>query len=206
MKPNYYAIIPSEVRYSAIKPSAKLLYGEITCLSNQRGYCFATNNYFAQLYNVNKNTISLWIKDLKDYGFIEIKMIYKDKQIIERRIGIIKITDTPIPKKVEDNNIKINNTRNSIIERRNAFDEYVFQIDNFSDDIKTEFINYWTEPNHSNTKMRYEMEKTWDIKKRLDRWKSNSKAWNKNGDSKIKKAINTHQKAQEMIRKFNDNQ
>ena len=57
--PNYYAIIPAGVRYSAIKPNAKLLYGEITALANKKGYCFATNKYFAELYSVNKNTISL---------------------------------------------------------------------------------------------------------------------------------------------------
>ena len=69
-KPNYYAIIPANVRYSDLKPNAKLLYGEITALSNKDGYCFASNNYFANLYNVNKNTISSWITDLKNRGFI----------------------------------------------------------------------------------------------------------------------------------------
>ena len=48
--PNYYAIIPSNVRYSDLKPNAKLLYGEITALSNKHGFCFASNKYFANLY------------------------------------------------------------------------------------------------------------------------------------------------------------
>ena len=47
---NYYAIIPSTVRYDPdLKPSEKLLYGEITSLTNKMGYCFATNKYFADL-------------------------------------------------------------------------------------------------------------------------------------------------------------
>ena len=49
-KSNYYAIIPAVVRYdNKLTDKAKLLYGEITCLSNKEGYCFATNNYFANL-------------------------------------------------------------------------------------------------------------------------------------------------------------
>ena len=47
---SYYAIIPANVRYdNELTEKAKLLYGEITCLSNKEGYCFALNNYFAIL-------------------------------------------------------------------------------------------------------------------------------------------------------------
>lgn len=38
-----------------------------------------------------------------------------------------------------------------------------------------EFYDYWTEPNKSGTKMRWELEKTWDLKRRLQRWANNSK-------------------------------
>ena len=50
-KPGYYAIIPSDVRYDdSIPPNAKLLYGEISALIGAEGYCFASNDYFAELY------------------------------------------------------------------------------------------------------------------------------------------------------------
>lgn len=74
--PAYYAIIPSYVRYCRdLEPSAKLLYGEITALSNQYGYCWATNRHFSELYDVDPRTIQRWLESLKEQGFIEIDLI-----------------------------------------------------------------------------------------------------------------------------------
>ena len=65
--PTYYAIIPANVRYDENIPlGAKLMYGEITALSNKEGYCWASNNYFAALYKVHPNTIQNWITALKE--------------------------------------------------------------------------------------------------------------------------------------------
>ena len=122
-RPNYYAIIPANVRYSNIAPNAKLLYGEITCLCNKEGYCYATNDYFSKLYNVSKISISKWIKELKDNNFIETEIIYKEgsKEILNRYIRILKDPikekfNTPIKEKFKDNNTSINNTRYNIKE------------------------------------------------------------------------------------------
>ncbi len=131
-QPNYYAIIPACVRYdNRLKPNEKLLYSEITALSNKTGLCFATNKYFADLYEVEIETISRWIRHLKDLGYISTEIIYKEgsKEIDKR---VIKIYGTPIDKnvstyipenqegyrqnnqggidkKVKDNNTSINN-------------------------------------------------------------------------------------------------
>ena len=44
-------------------------------------------------------------------------------------------------------------------------------------DIIDEFCNYWTERNIGGTKMKYEMQKTFDIKRRLQRWIKNQQEW-----------------------------
>ena len=69
--PTTHAVIPAAVRYDiALTPAARLLYGEITALCAQRGYCWATNDYFAGLYQVRRNTISLWVQKLIERGHL----------------------------------------------------------------------------------------------------------------------------------------
>lgn len=106
-EPNYFAIIPANVRYDKnLKDKAKLLYGEITALCNKEGVCWAKNEYFADLYDVTKTTVSTLIKNLIDNGYIKSKLIYKEgtKEILNRYLSIVK---DPIKKNLKDNNINI---------------------------------------------------------------------------------------------------
>lgn len=99
-RPNYYSVIPSEVRYDKeLTPNAKLLYGEITALCNGKGVCWASNQYFADLYGTSKETISRWISQLAKKRYIAIKMFYKkdSKEIDKRIISISKFLQTEIP-------------------------------------------------------------------------------------------------------------
>ena len=196
-KPNYYAIIPANVRYSNLKPNAKLLYGEITALSNKLGYCFASNTYFADLYNVSKNTVSRWLSDLKKLGFINI-MIERDKnnQITKRIIGIVKNVDTPIDEKVKVNNTSINNTTNNI-SIKEKFEAEVRTFD-YPEDMLEDFINYWCE---GKRKMRFQKQSTFEIKLRLLRWSKNQKQWNKPKPtmSKLDAQINAWQEAKKLL-------
>ena len=110
-KPNYYAIIPAEVRYADITPNAKLLYAEITALCNMNGKCCASTSYFASLYEVSRVSIQKWLKVLEDKKYIKRTIIYKDgsKHILHRYITLV---NNPNKQKLTDNsniNIKNNN-------------------------------------------------------------------------------------------------
>jgi len=128
MKPNYYAIIPAEVRYNnKLTANSKLLFGEITALTNKTGVCWATNKYFAELYSVDKKTISRWIHQLQEEGYLDIVIEYnkETKQITKRSMKIT--TSTPMDKivgggqkdpqgrdKNVQDNIYTNNNKNNI--------------------------------------------------------------------------------------------
>lgn len=122
--PNYYAIIPAPVRYNrALKGEAKILYGEITALSNKNGYCNASNGYFADLYGVTERTVSRWLGLLKRCGYLS---IFVDKGC-KRRV-YLKLSHRqkclPLPiqtdrQKCLHNSTSINNT--SIRENLNKY-------------------------------------------------------------------------------------
>jgi DNA-binding transcriptional regulator YhcF (GntR family) len=209
-KPTFYAIIPAKVRYSNLKPNAKLLYGEITALSNKKGYCFATNNYFAELYGVNKNTVSRWLTDLKKLGFITIKIQRNsNNEITKRYIGIDKKDDTPIDKKGKGNNTSnINNTSNNIYIKEKFIAEVMMFKDKkvfiggkpfiLSKDVLQDFINYWCE---GKKKMRYQKQSTFEIKLRLLRWAKNQMTWQKGKQtmSKIDSQLSEYLKGKELL-------
>ena len=113
-QPNYYSIIPANVRYDKrITPSAKLLYAEITSLTNMNGECFSTNEYFANLYGVSKVSISKWVKNLIDCGYIKSEITYKEgsKEIDKRYLSLVK---DPIKEKFKDNNTTIVEYNNNL--------------------------------------------------------------------------------------------
>jgi len=119
---SYYAIIPANVRYDEeLTANAKLLYGEITALCNEQGYCWATNEYFSQLYNVSKVSVSKWINQLADKGYIKSDINYKKgtKEILNRYLRIVNDPikekfNTPIKENFKDNITLLNNTSNNI--------------------------------------------------------------------------------------------
>ena len=82
--PSFYAIIPASVRYCKELPSsAKLLFGEIVALTSVKGFCFAQNRYFQDLYDADERTVRRWLAALSSAGFIKIEI---DKHTNERRI------------------------------------------------------------------------------------------------------------------------
>lgn len=84
--------------------------------------------------------------------------------------------------KIKEDNKK--ESKSSLETRSLAFkSELVPFKQNYTIDMLKSFYDYWTEPNHSKTKMRYEMEKTFDVDRRLKTWSKRQK------DFDVKKEI-----------------
>ncbi|KTF28337.1 DNA replication protein DnaD [Staphylococcus epidermidis FS1] len=119
-QPSYYSIITANVRYdNRLTDSEKLLFAEITSLSNKYGYCTASNNYFAKLYQVVKETISRRISKLQSLGYLKVELVKQGNEVKQRKIypmtqssiPIDAEINTPIDAKVKENNTRFNNTR-----------------------------------------------------------------------------------------------
>ena len=64
-------------------------------------------------------------------------------------------------------------------------------LEEFGKDLLNEFYLYWTEKKPKGRKMRFEMQKTFDINRRLDRWRNNNfnKIENLTANQKLDKAL-----------------
>lgn len=166
-KPNYYSILTANVRYDKrLKANEKLLFSEITALSNKNGYCTAKNSYFARLYDVAVETVSRWVSHLVKYGYLKREEIRGNKtnEIIERKLypitnpkieddsdrfcgtgGIDKKINTPIDEKIKENitsinNINISDKDNSESNNKNRFN-YSKLINSINEAANTNFRN-----------------------------------------------------------------
>lgn len=168
-KPSYYSILTADVRYDEkLSASEKLLFSEITALSNKHGYCTAGNGYFSKLYNVSDRSVTRWIKHLKELGYLKYVPIYKkdSKEVDERRLYPLTNSKDPLDKNVyvgrqkcprpldknvEDNITSINNinTNNDIKENSNKSNSS--NKDNFDYKKFIEWFNELADKNFRNT-------------------------------------------------------
>jgi len=129
----YINFITSEILDDVrLDDSAKLLFVRITGLAKKSGYCYASDEYFANKMSKNERTIQRYMKQLAEYGYIQRIINYypNSKKIKSRHININrplfntdtdvnidmdvdtntdKFVDTNIDKNVRDNNKSMNN-------------------------------------------------------------------------------------------------
>lgn len=80
--------------------------------------------------------------------------------------------DDNVDDNVDINKEKIEKEKNlSLLDRTQKFkDELIPFVEQYGKDMIRAFFDYWSEPNKAKTKMRYEMQKTWDVSGRLRTW------------------------------------
>ena len=136
---------------------------------------------------------------INEANLLKIISCLKNEQLVLSKLNNLSVkNETTI-----NNNKEIRITNNIISNRRNDFVFEVLSFD-YDESILNGFIDYWTEPNKSNTKMKFELNKTWKTELRLKTWAANQKKWDKpksnsKGMSKLDAQINEWQKAKELL-------
>ena len=198
MKPNYYAILTSEVRYNQnLTPNAKLLYAEITALINMNGVCFAGNSYFANLYGKTKTTVSKWVSELVKEGFVEVSFTYKegsqeiDKRYIKIIGGIAKKGSAPLVENLIDNTtiVNTNTTYSNKNPSVNEIKDYCIERNNGID--AEQFFDFYES-------------KGWIVgKTKMKNWQAAVRTWEKrkqqNPTSKIDQQLNNYNNAKKHL-------
>lgn len=89
----------------------------ISSYTAERGYCFASNQHFAELFNVDEVTISRKIGKLAELGYISVEYIKRGAEVLERRLRLTKMLTDDLQKNQStiNKNVKENNTSNNNI-------------------------------------------------------------------------------------------
>ncbi len=84
----------------------KHIYSLIIFLSQEKQYCFCTNKTISELLNISVTQVSKLVNSLKDKGYINIEMVYKENS---KEVDMRKLI--PIEEKFKDNKYNINNKK-----------------------------------------------------------------------------------------------
>lgn len=138
--------------------------------------------YFRKNFKLNKG-LEQFIKDNIDLGF-DIKDEQMLKQVFEQ---ISELYINGNKDEIEDIN-----------KREINFKEKVFLFSDYSEDMLTDFFNYWSQHGENDKKMLFEKQRSFEIKKRLQTWKKNESKFkgekggfqnNQTGNAASKKTI-----------------
>lgn len=101
-------------------------------------------------------------------------------------------------------NVKVNDIEERKLKFASTLQIFLPQ---YGRELLNEFYGYWTEPNKSNTKFRQELEKTWDLNRRLERWTksdfSKGKTISTGQPSKMESMVNSAKEALNMLQDEN---
>lgn len=96
----------------------------------------------------------------------------KEKEIIKESISSAPPTTTNISK-------------DEILLRQKKFATQLAPfVETYGKEMIRAFYNHWIEPNKAKTKMRWELEKTWDLNLRLHKWQNNSYTYKPSNNGK----------------------
>ena len=165
-------------------------------------------NGLVAIVKESKNTVYSILKELNGFGYVERKRITDNSgKVIKWELIVYEkpLTKKPDTKKPDVEKCTQVITNSKVITKLNKHNKESFSILVFESGIlqkedSNSFIDYWTESNAKN-KMRWEMEKTWDLNLRIKRWKRTTKYGNtKSTQSKIHQQLSSHEEAKQLLK------
>jgi hypothetical protein len=153
----------------------------------------------------SKNTVYSILKELNGFGYVERNRLTDSSgKVLKWELLVYENPHTkkPEPKKpdvekctqiITNKKINTNLTKHN----KEKFSIQVFEMGILNKEESNNFIDYWSEKNKKG-KMRWELQKTWDLSLRMKRWKRTSKS---SGRSKIENQMSAHYGALELLEK-----
>tara|TARA_R100001463_G_scaffold8115_1_gene25326 strand:+ start:252 stop:842 length:591 start_codon:yes stop_codon:yes gene_type:complete len=135
----------------------------------------------AEELHLKPSTVYKRMQVLKKQGYIDINSNTKNSLVT-----VVKFRSYQVEAK---------KPKRDLAKATKRFKDEVYNYD-YKVEILNAFVDYWTEPNRSKTKLRYELQKTFDVSRRLKTWAKNEKQFNK---SEKKNILDTWQEARNIV-------
>jgi len=192
-----FLIIPFEIKTNTkLRPTDGDIYGIVYWLEHlKEGRCTAGNEYIASILNITERAVRAGLERMEKEGYLqrffldperknrmEIKTLMKFSKIPP--VGQQGLPGLPEEKKEtpgqfakrffiegdEGRKAKMEMLEMIVQSSPSANREAIIE-------AMKEFIVYWTEPNKSGTKQRWQLQQTFDVKRRIYTWLKNSKKY-----------------------------
>ena len=180
----------------------------ISSLTAEKGYCYASNEYLASLFETTETTISKKIKLLETKQYIKINYRKRGCEIISREIRLSKkeIDDCQKRKSTIVENNKENNTSTNNKEINN--NKLLFTKKNFKKPTLDEVQQYCSERKNNISAEKfidYYESNGWKVgRNSMKDWKATIRNWEKNQQEKqnnVKTYKSNYEISQEALRK-----
>lgn len=187
MRPDFL-ITPYEVKACPdLRPSDGDVYAVVYWLERlAQGKCVASNAFIADVLGIKERTVRTALERMEHAGFIQRifqdpeRKLRKEIRTLVRFSRVEPETPTEPGKELAQREPTPGEIAKAFFDPednsgRDAVLEEVMHANPDADRtaVKAEmkkFISYWTEPNKSGTKVRWQMEKTFDVRRRLATW------------------------------------
>lgn len=193
MNHSFYVTITAKILLDkTLTDRQKILLALISNLSNERGYCFASNDYLAKCLNCSITSVRDNLRELEKQKYIGRIIKLNEKMEVEFR-SITLCFENPLPKSqhtpddisthppdgIPSHNIQLSKIQLDNINKKLYTDKEAFvnRVNEYKDKLGNQFqsfIDYWTEAD-AKGKMRYQDQKFFDIGRRIGTWVKNSK-------------------------------